>query len=136
MRLALNWHKGHTLPVLKRVVNYGIEDKAVPNRGWSPEFKHIHRLQEGMPMTQTAEQTKEKTGDEHPPGSLKQLSHWMAALDKQAICFLSRLLKRTTGREDPNTTSEIWGNKVGISGGWWFFGIGLSSPEVPPKVVI
>lgn len=58
LRLALNWHKEHTLPVLKRVVNYGIEDKAVPNRGWSPEFEHIHRLQKGMPITQTAEQTQ------------------------------------------------------------------------------
>lgn len=69
-------------------------------------------------------------------GNLKQLSHWMAALDKQATCFLSRLLKRAVGREDPNTTSDIWGNKVGTKEDGVFFGIGLSSTEVPPKVVI
>lgn len=47
-----------TLPVLKRVVDYGTEDKAVSDCGRSPEFKHIHRLQKGMPMTQAAKGTR------------------------------------------------------------------------------
>jgi hypothetical protein len=53
-----SWLIEHALLGLKGIVDSGTEDKTVTNCRWSPELKHIHRLQKGVHRTQAAEETQ------------------------------------------------------------------------------
>lgn len=112
--IALSQNKEHTLPVLKRVVDYGIEDEAVPNCGWSPEFKHVHRLQKGVPMAQAAKETQGRENRRWI--SSRGVSYTTNSLNgcpRQASNLFSKQTTPLSQEEfggDLNTTSDIWGN--------------------------
>lgn len=48
------------LPVVKSVVDNGIEDQAVAHEGGPPEFEHVDWLQDGVWTTEVAETERER----------------------------------------------------------------------------